>query len=167
MARPRSRGRASSSTCCARPVSWTPARPDSLEIVSGIASHVRGEPLPEAAADGEPLPLEAVHQELSRYRYCTTFFVEGDEVDPAQLEEALAPLGDSLLVVGSRGAVKAHVHTDEPGLALAVGTAVGVLEAVEVNEHAHADARPGGTPGGAGFGRADSLGRRVRLRRGG
>jgi uncharacterized protein len=104
-----------------------------LEIVRGIASHVRGEPLPEAGPDGEPLPLEAVHQELSRYRYCTTFFVEGEEVDPEELQETLARLGDSLLVVGSRGAVKVHLHTDEPGQALAIGTAVGVLEAVEIN----------------------------------
>jgi fatty acid kinase len=109
-----------------------------LEIVRGISSHVRGEALPEAAAvDGEPLPLEAVHQELSRYRYCTTFFVEGDEVDPDELQETLGRLGDSLLVVGSRGAVKVHLHTDEPGQALAIGTAVGVLEAVEIaNMHA-------------------------------
>jgi DAK2 domain fusion protein YloV len=104
-----------------------------LEIVRGIASHVRGEALPETRANREPLPVEAVHQELSRYRYCTTFFVEGDDVDPEKLHDALERLGDSLLVVGSRGAVKVHVHTDEPGLALAEGTAVGVLEAVEIN----------------------------------
>jgi uncharacterized protein len=104
-----------------------------LEIFRGIASHVRGEALPEAGADREPLPVEAVHQELSRFRYCTTFFVEGDAVDPEALQDLLAELGDSLLVVGSRGAVKVHVHTDEPGLALAAGTAVGVLEAVEIN----------------------------------
>jgi len=101
--------------------------------VRGIAAHVCGEALPEAGVDGEPLPVEAVHQELSRYRYCTTFFVEGDKVDPEELRDAFGRLGDSLLVVGSRGAVKVHVHTDEPGQALAIGTAVGVLEAVEIS----------------------------------
>lgn len=103
-----------------------------LEIVRGIASHVRGEELPEPAPLGEPIPFEAVHLELSKFRYCTSFFVEGDGVDPEHLEAELGKLGDSLLVVGGRGAVKVHLHTDEPGTALALGTAVGVIEEVDV-----------------------------------
>jgi dihydroxyacetone kinase-like predicted kinase len=79
-----------------------------------------------------PLPLDAVHQELSRYRYCTSFFVEGEAVDPEALEVELSSLGDSLLVVGSPGAVKVHVHTDEPGRALAFATAVGELEEIDI-----------------------------------
>ena len=103
-----------------------------LEILRGIASHVRGEPLPEPAPLLEAIPHEAIHQELSRFRYCTSFFVEGDEADPERLEEELGRLGDSLLVVGSRGAVKVHLHTDEPGAALALGTGVGVVEEVDI-----------------------------------
>jgi uncharacterized protein len=103
-----------------------------LEILRGIASYVRGEELPEPAPLLEPIPLEAVHQELSRFRYCTTFFVEGDGVDPGQLEAELLELGDSLLVVGGSGAVKVHLHTDEPGAALTLGTSVGVIEQVDI-----------------------------------
>ena len=79
-----------------------------VEILRGIAAHIRGEPLPESTEVGETLPLEAVHRELSRYRYCTTFFVEGEGVEPDRLEADLAALGDSLLVVGGP-AVKARV----------------------------------------------------------
>jgi DAK2 domain fusion protein YloV len=108
-----------------------------LEVIRGIAAAVRGEPLPERPADEEALPLEAVHQELSRYRYCTSFFVEGGEVDPARLETELSRLGDSLLVVGAPGAVKVHLHTDEPGEALALGTGLGVVEEIDIkNMHA-------------------------------
>jgi uncharacterized protein len=103
-----------------------------LEIVRGVASHVRGEALPEPAALLEAIPTEAIHQELSAFRYCTSFFVEGDAVDPDSLEAELLKLGDSLLVVGAAGAVKVHVHTDEPGAALALATSVGVLAEVEV-----------------------------------
>jgi DAK2 domain fusion protein YloV len=103
-----------------------------LEIVRGIASYVRGEELPEPAPLLEPIPLEAIHQELSRFRYCTSFFVEGERVDPAVLEAELGRLGDSLLVVGAAGAVKVHLHTDEPGTALALATAVGVIEEVDI-----------------------------------
>jgi uncharacterized protein len=103
-----------------------------LEIVRGIASCVRGEELPAAAPILEAVPTEAIHLELSAFRYCTSFFVEGDAVDPDALEAELAKLGDSLLVVGGRGAVKVHVHTDEPGAALMLATSVGVIEEVDV-----------------------------------
>ena len=108
-----------------------------VEILRGIAADARGEPLPEAPAASGALPLEAVHRELSQYRYCTSFFVEGDGIDPAGFEEALTPLGDSLLVVGAPGAVKVHLHTDEPGRALGLATAAGVVEEIDIkNMHA-------------------------------
>ena len=103
-----------------------------LELVRGIAALVRGEPLPEPEVGTGPLPEEAVHRELSRYRYCTSFFVEGEEVAPDALERELGAFGDSLLVVGARGAVKVHVHTDEPGRAIALATSVGVIEEVSI-----------------------------------
>jgi DAK2 domain fusion protein YloV len=103
-----------------------------LEVLRGIAAHVRGEPLPELEAVTGGIPLEAVHQELSRFRYCTSFFVEGDGVEPDELERELTKLGDSLLVVGGPGAVKVHVHTDDPGSALALGTTRGVIEEVDI-----------------------------------
>jgi DAK2 domain fusion protein YloV len=103
-----------------------------LEIVRGLAAAVAGEDLPEAPAEREELSSEAIHQELSRYRYCTTFVIEGDELDADEIEAELARLGDSLLVVGDAEALKVHVHTDEPGTALAVGTRVGVIERVEI-----------------------------------
>jgi DAK2 domain fusion protein YloV len=112
-----------------------------LEIVRGIAAYARGEPLPERE-EPTTLPLEAVHRELSRYRYCTTFFVEGEQVEREQLEAELGALGDSLLVVGTQGAVKAHVHTDDPGRALSIATALGVVEEIDImNMHAQTVAR--------------------------
>ncbi|HKG11072.1 MAG TPA: DAK2 domain-containing protein [Gaiellaceae bacterium] len=102
-----------------------------LEAVRGIASHVTGEPLPEAPEE-ELAGIRSAHQELSRFRYCTGFVVEGERLDAELLERELAPLGDSLLVVGDETALKVHVHTDDPGRALQLATAVGVVEAVEV-----------------------------------
>jgi len=102
-----------------------------LEVVRGIASHVTGEPLPEAPEE-ELAGIRSAHQERSRFRYCTGFVVEGERLDAELLERELAPLGDSLLVVGDETALKVHVHTDDPGRALQLATAVGVVEAVEV-----------------------------------
>jgi len=83
--------------------------------------------------------------ELSRYRYCTVFVVEGNDLDPDELERELEPIGDSLLVVGDSSALKVHVHTDDPGRALSLGVARGVVEGVEIaNMHAQTQERERG-----------------------
>jgi uncharacterized protein len=105
-----------------------------VEIVRGVAAYVRGEPLPAAPAPAEALPPQAIHRELSRYRFCTSFFLEGDGVEPEGLETELERLGDSILVVGAPGAVKAHVHTDEPDRALALARARGSVAEVAVQD---------------------------------
>ena len=114
-----------------------------LEIVRGLAATVAGEPLPEPAQRQE-LTVDAIHQELSPYRYCTTFMIEGDDLDSDSIEAELEQLGDSLLVVGDPEALKVHVHTDEPGRALEVGTRVGVIDRVEIaNMHEQTAQRTG------------------------
>jgi hypothetical protein len=97
-----------------------------VEILRGLA----GEPV--ALPAPEELGVEAIHQELSEFRYCTAFLVEGEDLDAAALEAALEPLGDSLLVVGDPTALKVHVHTDDPGAALSAGVAVGTIGGVEI-----------------------------------
>jgi DAK2 domain fusion protein YloV len=111
-----------------------------IELVRGIAAAAEGRPLPEAPPLEEPA-VESAHQELSRYRYCTTFVIEG-ELAPDQLEAELEPLGDSLLVVGDEHALKVHVHTDDPGAALTIGTSAGTIENVEIADmHRQTQAR--------------------------
>jgi DAK2 domain fusion protein YloV len=106
-----------------------------VEIVRGIAAALLGESLPEVPEhdhEQREVAFEGIHQELSRYRYCTVFVVEGDELDPEGLEDELERIGDSLLVVGDRTALKVHVHTDDPGSALSLGVARGVIGGVEI-----------------------------------
>jgi DAK2 domain fusion protein YloV len=102
-----------------------------VEIVRGVVAAVTGDELPAAPSTVE-LGLEAIHRELSEFRYCTAFLVEGDGLDGAALERELEALGDSLLVVGDASAVKVHVHTDDPGAALSLGTARGAISGVEI-----------------------------------
>jgi uncharacterized protein len=103
-----------------------------VELVRGVAAAVSGEPLPEAPPAEEHLSVEAIHQELSRYRYCTVVLIEGEDLDRDALEEELEQLGDSLLVVGDSGAIKVHVHTDDPGAVLSIGTRVGTIDRIEI-----------------------------------
>jgi len=114
-----------------------------LEIVRGVSAALSGEPLPDAPPeDAHEAGIEAIHQELSEFRYCTVFVVEGESLDAEALEAELERLGDSLLVVGDETALKIHVHTDDPGKALAFGTALGTIEGVEIaNMHRQTEQR--------------------------
>jgi dihydroxyacetone kinase-like predicted kinase len=76
--------------------------------------------------------VDAIHLEPSRYRYCLVFVVEDEALDRDGLEAQLERLGDSLVVVGDETAIKVHVHTDDPGSALSLGTAAGTIEGVEI-----------------------------------
>ena len=102
-----------------------------VELVRGLAAAAAGE-MPAPPAELPRLTVEAVHLEPSRFRYCTTFVIEGEGLDVATLEPELERLGDSLLVVGDPSALKVHVHTDDPGAALSLGTQMGTIEGVEI-----------------------------------
>jgi fatty acid kinase len=113
-----------------------------LELVRGVAATVSGAPLPPPPPSEFHLDADAIHQELSRYTYCTVFVVEGRDLDREALEGGLEKLGDSLLVVGDSSTLKVHVHTDDPGAALSLGTAVGTIEGVEIaNMHEQTERR--------------------------
>jgi uncharacterized protein len=102
-----------------------------VELMRGVVAGVTGESLPEPVPLQE-LGVEAIHRELSEFRYCTAFVIEGEALDRDELEAVLERLGDSLLVVGDESALKVHVHTDDPGAALSLATARGWLAGVEI-----------------------------------
>ena len=113
-----------------------------VEIIRGIHAAITGEVLAPPPEVEPEFGFEAIHQELSRYRYCTVFVVEGDGLDADELEAELEQLGDSLLVVGDSTALKVHVHTDDPGRALSLGIARGAIGGVEIaNMHVQTQQR--------------------------
>ena len=103
-----------------------------VEIARGMVYGATGEVIPDAPTEADAAGLAAIHLEPSEFRYCTVFLVEGEGLDSDALETELERIGDSLLVVGDSTALKVHVHTDDPGRALALGTALGVVEGVEI-----------------------------------
>jgi len=76
------------------------------------------------------IPPDAL--EDSRFRYCTSFLLLGDDLDRADLEQFVNRQGDCALVVGGDGLLKIHVHTDHPGEVLSYASAHGTIDDVEV-----------------------------------
>jgi fatty acid kinase/fatty acid kinase fatty acid binding subunit len=104
-----------------------------VEFCRGAVAGARGEQIHAPIESiARPLSIEAVHQEESRFRYCTSFLVEGDEIDRERLERQLRQLGDCLLVVGEAPMCRVHVHTDDPGAALSRAVEMGAIDRVSI-----------------------------------
>lgn len=82
-------------------------------LLEGLAAGLMGREVAAPLEVDRPRIVRADHAP-SRYRYCTSFLVEGRAIDLDALEASLLPLGDSILVMGDPTQAKVHVHTDAP-----------------------------------------------------
>jgi DAK2 domain fusion protein YloV len=88
-----------------------------LRLLEGLIAAFEGKPLPPPPK----VTVRAQEQfEEEAFGFCTEFLLSGVEVDTKEIQEAVAPFGDSLLVVGAEGFVKGHIHTEEPEKLLAL-----------------------------------------------
>ena len=108
-------------------------------LLEGMLHHIRGEALVTAAA-AETVVEDWLastgtrHQtEGSLYGYCTELLIGGRELDLEEIRGRVMGLGDSVIVVGDPQLVRVHVHTDDPGAALSLGTGAGQLVQVKVD----------------------------------
>jgi len=110
-------------------------------LLEGMLRHVRGETVADlTAADAETVEQDwlaatgARHQtESSLYGYCTELLIGGRGLDLESIRRRITELGDSVIVVGEPALVRVHVHTDDPGAALSLGTSEGQLMQVKVD----------------------------------
>jgi uncharacterized protein len=94
-------------------------------ILAGCLAALRGEHAPELAHQYAPAALHHPEHESSSFRYCTNFAVTGAGLDGGPFMPLLEELGDSVLVVGDDHTLRVHVHTDDPGRAVALFEPVG------------------------------------------
>ncbi len=102
-------------------------------ILEGMALGLRGEdlPPPDEAVRSSPA---AARLEPGRYGYCTEFLIRGARLEASVIRSQLAPLGDSLLVVGDGTILRVHLHTHAPGRAIDVALAHGGVEQIKIED---------------------------------
>jgi DAK2 domain fusion protein YloV len=66
------------------------------------------------------------------YGYCTQFLIKGENLSVDQVRDEIADKGDSIVVVGDETTVKVHIHTTNPGAILELGTSIGSLHDLEI-----------------------------------
>lgn len=66
------------------------------------------------------------------FGYCTEFMILDAKISPNDLRTQMEVYGDSMVVVGDDGIVKAHIHTNEPGTVLALAGKYGMLDKMKI-----------------------------------
>lgn len=109
------------------------------ELVSGIEGFLRDGtvvPMPDTsiAHDIEPAIKFSEADNESKYRYCTECMVTGTDINRRKLREALAELGDSLVLAGTKRKAKVHIHVDEPEQVFETARDFGELSAEKADD---------------------------------
>ena len=113
----------------------TGRRPVTVQPTFGVRVIARPVPSGDLTADGPA--------------YEVMYLLDADDARIPKLRGALAPLGDSLVVVGGEGLWNVHVHVDDVGAAVEAGIEAGRPYRVRVTHFAEQAARraPGQMPG--------------------
>ncbi len=103
-----------------------------LLLVAGFLAGLRGDSV--EVPHYEPPETVPSHHEDSRFRWCSNFVVVGEGLDPQAFVPRLEELGDSVMVVGDRDAIRVHIHTNKREDAKALFADLG-----ELTQEDHAD----------------------------
>ncbi len=113
-----------------------------LEIIKGAYDAFLGKEIDYSAVESKgsgvsiTIPSEGTSADIE-FGYCTEFIVMSEkdftEKDEQDMREYLSSLGDSVVCVVDEGIMKAHVHTNHPGLAFEKGLTYGQLTRMKVD----------------------------------
>jgi DAK2 domain fusion protein YloV len=99
--------------------------------------------LPESAVRATAFPRRPLrskvfthHQAVGEHRFCTEFVLDDATLEAHALRDLLAPVGDSLIVAGSRPMFKVHVHTGRPADVQTLAARHGTLTRLKIEDMA-------------------------------
>jgi len=77
-------------------------------------------------------PAANINTEDIKFGYCTEFIILADDTKADGFRNDIEPLGDSMIVVGSDGVIKVHIHTNDPGLVLSKAVKLGEITKIKI-----------------------------------
>lgn len=102
-----------------------------LRVLEGVIASFEGTSLP---APPEITVRAQQNFEEEEYGFCTEFLIAESTASSKEIQELVAPFGDSLLVVGAEGFIKGHIHTQEPEKLLALVAKYGKMMRSKVED---------------------------------
>ena len=86
-------------------------------------------------------PVRVEHLTSERYGFDIQLTVTGQELDSQTITQAVATMGDSVLVVGDRSRVRLHIHSDRPGSVIEYCAHLGRLDGISIENMDQQSAR--------------------------
>jgi DAK2 domain fusion protein YloV len=108
-----------------------------VDLLEGILRMLRGEEVESVLDTISIVPPEAalnIEERDLKYRYCTEFMIEGPKADTGDVKVKFAGMGGSLVVVGSPGFVRVHIHTNSPEVVFDVAETFGDVTGRKVDD---------------------------------
>ena len=109
-----------------------------VELVDGMSEYLSTGNIvaePDLSLLSIEAPLVTAGSSLeSGYRFCTECIVTGADINRRKLREALADLGDSLVLAGTKRKAKIHIHVDEPEQVFDVARRYGNVSAEKADD---------------------------------
>jgi DegV family protein with EDD domain len=110
-----------------------------VDLFEGVTAYIA-----DGTVEGEP-DLTLLHSadvdiamagsgEDTQFRYCTECIVTGSDIDRRKLREALAELGDSVVLAGTKRKAKIHVHANDPRSVFELGGRYGEVSAEKADD---------------------------------
>lgn len=84
-------------------------------------------------ASGKATGAQSTEDIDIKFGYCTEFIILGDASKAEEFQNEIAPLGDSMIVVGYEDVIKTHIHTNDPGLVLSKAVKIGELSKIKID----------------------------------
>jgi dihydroxyacetone kinase-like predicted kinase len=113
-----------------------------VELLRGIARELAGRPLEKTTPAAAPAASESKGAGFPA-RYCVVFAIEQKNIDATALERELEAIGDLLSLALGADKAQVHLHTDDPGAALRLGTGAGRLAGIAVARLEPGEREPG------------------------
>ncbi|MBS4536099.1 DAK2 domain-containing protein [Clostridium sp. D2Q-14] len=83
--------------------------------------------------EGKKIHKKATEDSEIKFGYCTEFIINNTDYDPNVFRNKISRHGDSMLVVGSEGIIKVHIHTNNPGKVLQEALKIGELIDIKID----------------------------------
>ncbi len=60
--------------------------------------------------------INADNHDRPEFQFCTECIINGEQISRKKIKDILNPLGNSLIIAGTKSKVKIHIHTDSPDI---------------------------------------------------
>ena len=98
-----------------------------------LSENIESVKLKDATSSSAQSVIKDFGEQEIEFGYCTEFFISTSNIELEEFKTKLQSLGDSLMVVGSDGILKVHIHTNDPGIVLSEALKLGELNKIKID----------------------------------